>query len=194
MQGGHGVQLLRGSPVGEQVLLGLGINLECEGGGGEFFLPVRHLRTFKVAQNLEQLGYDLVRLLFAHRAFVGIVNQLAQRRERTEDGGDFGAHRGACVDEWGGQVGKRPEQIRRPGNLHPLLDLAEHNRANGDADKGLNQGVALADVAGQGEAGLLGDDGVVEARFAQFQHAARRQKGGDHAEVLDVVPGRVEIL
>ncbi len=80
------------------------------------------------------------------------------------------------------------------GDLFPLLDLAEHDGGDGDADQVLDQGVALANVAGKGEAGLQGADVVVEPALAQLQHAARRQQGGEGAEVLDFVERHVEIL
>ena len=98
------------------------------------------------------------------------------------------------IDQRAGQVGQRPEEVRRTGRLHPFLDVAEHDGADGDADEVLNQRIALADVAGQREAGLQGVEGVVELPFAQFQAKRASQEGGERAQVLNVVKGKVEIL
>ena len=83
---------------------------------------------------------------------------------------------GGGVDQRGGKVGERPEEVGRTGRLHPFLDVAEHDGADGDGDEVLNQRLPLADVAGQGEAGLHGADRVVEAALAQLQPVARRRR------------------
>ncbi len=151
----HGVQLLVGASMLFQILFRIGIGLQNEAGGDELPLPFGHVLADVLPPVFEQLGDDPVGVLLAQRPLVGTAEHFPQRRERAVERGEFGAHRRGGVDERGGQVGERPEEVRRAGHLHPFLDVAEHDRPDGDGDEVLNQRVALADVpASEGEAGL----------------------------------------